>query len=136
VDFLSPTVRSAVMRRIRSANTGPEVAVRRALRTMSIGYRLHVAGLPGTPDIVVPGRRQVLLVHGCFWHQHPRCRGGRMPQSRHEYWRAKFLQVRNRDQRTRDALTRLGWRVDVIWECETEDTDILLLRLCEVLRGD
>lgn len=85
-DTISPARRSANMAAIRSRDTGPELAVRRALRSLGVGYRLNVRGLPGRPDIVMKGRGAVIFVHGCFWHQHSDCRFASMPKSRVNFW--------------------------------------------------
>jgi DNA mismatch endonuclease (patch repair protein) len=93
--------------------------VRRALHAAGLRYRLHVRSLPGAPDIVFPSRRVVVFVHGCFWHRHPACAAARLPKSRQEFWTAKLNENAARDQRQRAALESDGWRVFVIWECET-----------------
>lgn len=84
-------------------------------------YRLHEESLPGHPDLVFPGRRKVIFVHGCFWHRHNRCRLARLPKSRPEFWLPKLQGNKARDRATRSALTRLGWSSLVIWECELRD---------------
>jgi DNA mismatch endonuclease (patch repair protein) len=84
----------------------------------SYRYRLHVASLPGTPDLVFPRLRKVINVSGCFWHMHG-CGRCRIPASRRGYWVAKLERNAKRDRRTRAALQRGGWRVLVVWECQT-----------------
>ncbi|MBU3727876.1 MAG: DNA mismatch endonuclease Vsr [Phycisphaerales bacterium] len=116
-DRVSPQVRSRIMRSIRGSDTGPERIVRSALHRRGFRFRINVRSLPGTPDIVLPALRTVILVHGCFWHRHGRCRLAAMPQTRSEYWAAKFAANRRRDRRVAAALERLGWRVIVVWEC-------------------
>lgn len=120
-DVLSEEQRRRNMAAIRSTNTKPELRVRRALHAAGLRYRLHVRGLPGTPDLVFPSRRVVVFVHGCFWHQHSRCRNATMPASRPEFWGAKLAANAERDRRQQRALRRLGWHVIVIWECQTRD---------------
>jgi DNA mismatch endonuclease, patch repair protein len=66
-------------------------------------------------------RRKIVLVHGCFWHLHDNCALARMPASRPEYWPIKLMKNKNRDQRQLNELLRLGWSVEVVWECETRD---------------
>lgn len=117
-DVFTPEKRSAVMRRVKSRDTRPELAVRRLLRTAGIGYRLGGCGLPGKPDVVMKGRRVALFVHGCFWHGHDCARGARQPKTNADYWRAKIDRNRERDARNEDALTQAGWRVITVWECE------------------
>ena len=96
-DVFSPEQRSAVMRRVKGRDTGPEMAVRRILRAAGIGYRLGGAGLPGRPDLVMQGRRTAVFVHGCFWHGHDCPRGARAPKANAAYWRAKIDRNRARD---------------------------------------
>jgi DNA mismatch endonuclease (patch repair protein) len=125
--------RSAMMARIGQRNTAPEIAVRRALHRLGLRFRLHRRDLPGTPDIVLPARRLALLVHGCFWHRHHGCRLAYTPKSRPKFWNAKFERNVTRDQEVRQALTDLGWRVLVVWECETRDLAILERRVLEII---
>lgn len=116
-DVFTPEKRSAVMRRVKSRDTAPELAVRRILRAAGIGYRLGGAGLPGRPDVVMKGRRVAVFVHGCFWHGHDCARGSRKPKANAAYWTAKIDRNRARDEAGRAALTAAGWRVITIWEC-------------------
>jgi DNA mismatch endonuclease (patch repair protein) len=106
------------MRRVKARDTGPERIVRRVLTRLGARYRLHRADLPGRPDIVLPGRRLAVFVHGCFWHGHDCPRGSRVPQARRDYWTAKIAGNRARDARQAEALAALGWRVEAVWECE------------------
>lgn len=106
------------MARVKSANTGPERAVRRLLRGRGITVRSHCKALPGSPDFVLPASRAAILVHGCFWHQHSCRRGCRQPASNVSYWRQKLARNVSRDKATRRELRRLGWRVLTIWECQ------------------
>lgn len=117
-DVFGPEKRSAVMRRVRAKDTGPEMKVRRALTAMGARYRLHRKDLPGSPDIVMPGRRLALFVHGCFWHGHDCPRGARAPKANADYWLAKISRNRARDARNLEDLAERGWRCEVIWECE------------------
>ena len=111
--------RSEIMARVRSKNTIPELMVRRALHAAGLRFRLHRTDLPGRPDIVFPGRRMVVFVHGCFWHSHPGCKRARIPATRQEYWMPKLLRNVERDQAATAALQTAGWRVFIVWECET-----------------
>ena len=117
-DVFTPEKRSAVMRRIKGRDTGPERAVRGILRAAGIGYRLGGLGLPGRPDVVMPGRRTVIFVHGCFWHGHDCSRGSRKPKANAEYWAAKIDRNRERDAEVQARLAAAGWRVLTVWECE------------------
>lgn len=118
-DQFSPAKRSRIMRAVKSTDTAPEMIVRRLVHALGYRYRLHSAELPGKPDLVLPRHRKVILVHGCFWHRHA-CRSGRsMPASRVEYWQQKFERNVKRDCANLRKIRRLGWRVLVIWECQT-----------------
>jgi DNA mismatch endonuclease (patch repair protein) len=132
-DVFSPEQRSAVMRRVRGRDTTPEMILRRLLRTMGHGYRLNRRDLPGSPDVVMAGRRLAIFVHGCFWHGHDCKRGDRQPKSNSAYWTAKIQRTRDRDRGALKALEGLGWRTLVIWECEMKDMGVLRARLSAVL---
>ncbi|MGQ9366509.1 very short patch repair endonuclease [Azospirillum sp. ST 5-10] len=129
VDRLEPGKRSWNMSRVRSAHTRPELAVRRLLHGLGYRFRLHVRGLPGKPDLVFPGRKAVIFVHGCFWHRHAGCARASMPSTRPEFWREKFETNRRRDMLVMTSLRGEGWRVHVVWECEIKDRLTLLERL-------
>ncbi|MBU3078863.1 very short patch repair endonuclease [Sphingomonas quercus] len=117
-NVLSAEARRKMMAGFRSKDTKPEMMVRRALHRLGYRFRLHRSDLPGKPDIVLPRHRTVILVHGCFWHQHAGCRDARMPRTRQEYWAEKFRRNSERDTAAAAALAALGWNVEVIWECE------------------
>ena len=117
-DVFSPEKRSAVMRRVKGRDTGPELTVRRLLWDAGYRYRLHRKDLPGKPDIVLPGRRAAVFVHGCFWHGHDCPRGSRKPKNNAGYWSAKIARNRARDAVATAALRSAGWRVVTVWECE------------------
>ncbi|WP_420479566.1 very short patch repair endonuclease [Brevundimonas sp. FT23028] len=133
-DVFTPEQRSAVMRRVKGKDTTPELAVRRILRTAGIGYRLGGAGLPGKPDVVMKGRRTVVLVHGCFWHGHDCPRGARQPRANADYWIAKIDRNRTRDLTNAGALLAAGWRVITVWECAMKAPDFPD-RLLAAVRG-
>ncbi len=114
--------RSENMRRIRSKNTGPELATRQLLRELGFtGYRIHRKDLPGKPDVAFIGRKKAVFVHGCFWHGHDCKEGRRRPNSNRAYWLPKFERNRQRDANHCAELTRLGWGVLTVWECELRD---------------
>lgn len=117
-DTFSPAEHSAIMAAVKSKNTTPEMVVRRLVHGLGYRYRLHVASLPGAPDLVFPRLRKIIIVNGCFWHMHS-CGRCRIPASRRKYWVAKLQRNAQRDKRTRRALRRLGWQVLVVWECQT-----------------
>lgn len=129
-DQISPERRSAVMARITGKNTTPEVAVRQVAHSIGLRFRIHRRDLPGRPDLVLRKHRCVVFVNGCFWHQHEGCRRASSPKSNTGYWSAKLARNVARDIRNAEELERLGWRVVVIWECETKDR----ARLEEIIR--
>ena len=118
MDKLSEDRRSENMRRIQSKNTAPELALRSLVYSLGYRFRLHRKDLPGKPDLVFPGRRKVIFLHGCFWHQHKECREGRLPGTRREYWAPKLARNVERDAASGMALKSLGWDVLTLWECE------------------
>jgi DNA mismatch endonuclease (patch repair protein) len=132
-DILTPNQRSAMMSRIRSRNTRPELVVRSVLHRLGYRFRLHSRTLPGHPDIVLPRHRTVVLVHGCFWHHHSGCRFAYTPKTRRDFWSAKFKANMERDRRTQKALRRAGWQVLIIWECQTRDLNRLARSLKTML---
>ena len=132
-DVFTPAQRSAVMRRVKGRDTGPELAVRRLLTGLGLRYRLHRRDLPGTPDVAFIGRRTALFVHGCFWHGHDCRRGARQPKANADYWRAKVARNRARDAEAAAALAARAWRRIVVWECELRDPAALRARLAEQL---
>lgn len=129
VDRLTTERRSWLMSRVRGKNTTPEIRARRCAHSMGLRFRLHRKDLPGKPDIVFPKHRLVIFVHGCFWHRHPDCPKASTPKSQTEYWEAKFAANVARDVRISKALASKGWRVGVVWECETRDSATLSDRL-------
>jgi DNA mismatch endonuclease (patch repair protein) len=132
-DVYPPEKRSAVMRRVKGRDTTPEMTVRKALTRLGARYRLHRRDLPGSPDVVLPGRQLALFVHGCFWHGHDCARGARTPKQNRDYWTAKVGRNRARDAAAREALAAGGWRVETIWECELKDAAALDARLANLL---
>lgn len=128
-DVFTPEKRSAVMRRVKGRDTSPELAVRKALTALGARYRLNRKDLPGSPDVVMAGRRLAIFVHGCFWHGHDCARGSRVPKANREYWTAKIARNVARDRRTADELAAAGWRVETIWECELKNAAGLTVRL-------
>ena len=120
MDILTVVERSERMRRVRQAGTKPELAVRRVLHSMGFRYRLNRRDLPGRPDIVLPSKRVALFVHGCFWHRHQGCRRATTPKTNTDYWLPKFAENEARDVRAIRVLEAGGWRVRVVWQCETD----------------
>lgn len=122
-DTLTQAQRSALMRRIKSQDTKPEMAVRRLLHALGYRYVLHDRRLPGRPDLVFPARRKVIFVHGCFWHAHG-CSIAPTPKSNTLYWSRKIDGNVRRDTRAVRKLRTLGWGVAIVWECDTKLADL------------
>ena len=136
MDTMTKAKRSAVMALIRSRDTKPEKALRSALHRAGFRFRLHSRSLPGSPDLVFPGLKKVIFVHGCFWHLH-KCQkeSSRWPQSNREYWIPKLKANRARDARNRRMLVAIGWQALTIWECETRHIDRAAAKATQFLKG-
>lgn len=133
-DFHS-TARSALMRKVRRRDTGPEMIVRRILHRSGYRFRLQAGDLPGRPDIVFRNLRKVIFVHGCFWHRHEGCSRTTTPKTRTSFWENKFNQNVVRDRVNLNNLLGLGWDALVVWECETKDSEALTQRLVKFIEG-
>lgn len=132
-DRLSPLARSALMARVGPKDTTPELAVRRLLHRLGYRFRLHRRELPGSPDLVFQGRRKAIFIHGCFWHRHPGCKAASTPKTRADFWVRKFEDNIARDARNTAALEADGWRVAVVWSCETRNVETLTIKLSAFL---
>jgi len=132
-DVFSASKRSEVMAAIRSQNTKPEIQLRRALHAKGLRFRLHVSSLPGKPDIVLPRYRTAIQVRGCFWHCHT-CADGHLPHSRLEYWGPKLSRNVQRDRSNDRLLSKLGWKVIVVWECQLRNPTMVERRANRILR--
>lgn len=133
MDTLSRERRSALMGRVRQKGTTPELIVRRLAHRLGYRFRLHRRDLPGTPDVVFPRLRKVILVHGCFWHGHRGCRLATVPKTRTDFWLQKIETNRERDAKVKLQLKRDSWHVYTIWECETRNIPLLERRLRRLL---
>src|SRR3990170_4219533 len=123
MDTITKERRSWVMSRIKGHDTKPEYTVRSVIHRMGYRFRLHRKDLPGMPDVVLPKLRTIIFIHGCFWHRHKGCRYAYNPKSRKEFWKQKFEKNVARDQKVRRKLQELGWRVIVVWECQTKSIE-------------
>jgi len=132
VDNRSAESRSALMSRIGTKNTAPELLVRKLLHRLGYRFRLHRNDLPGSPDIVFPSQRKVVFVNGCFWHAHG-CKIGQPPKSRLEFWMPKLEKNRKKDMKDRRALRGLGWSVLTVWQCQTKTQNSLERKLVDFL---
>jgi DNA mismatch endonuclease (patch repair protein) len=122
------------MRAVGTKNTGPELQLRKLLHNAGYRFRLHKKELPGRPDLVFPGRRKVIFVHGCFWHGH-RCSKGRAPKSKTDYWAPKLAANQARDARNISDLNQLGWDALVVWQCELKEPVAALQRVEKFLQN-
>lgn len=132
MDRVTKEKRSEIMSRIRGKNTSPEMIVRKLVFSLGYRYRLHSKNLPGKPDLIFLGRKKIIFVHGCFWHSHE-CKIGHLPKSRINYWQPKLLANRRRDMSNISSLVDVGWKILVIWECETKDLAKLKEAICNFL---
>lgn len=130
IDWVTPLERSKIMAAVRGKNTAPELYVRKQLFAAGFRFRLHVACLPGKPDIVLPRFKIAIFVHGCFWHGHS-CVRGKRPATNKAFWSAKIDGNMRRDRRDRAALKAAGWRAIVIWQCGLQSTSAKLVKLLE-----
>lgn len=135
MDTVSKSKRSEIMRAIKSRDSKIELAVRGMLHKAGFRFRLHRKNLPGNPDLVFPGRKKVVFVHGCFWHQHPdpNCRISHRPLSNTNYWHPKLERTLKRDAKNLITLRGQGWQTLVIWECQMRDKEALLRTLINFL---
>lgn len=125
MDRVSLEDRSRIMRAVGREDTTPELSVRRIAHKLGFRFRLHRKDLPGSPDIIFPKHRLCLFVHGCFWHRHHGCRKATTPKSNAAFWMDKFARNVERDARKVKALRALGWKVAVVWECQSNDETIV-----------
>lgn len=134
-DVLTPKQRSFNMSRIRNRDTRPEMIVRSIVHRMGFRYRLHKKDLPGRPDLVLVRHNKIIDVHGCFFHMHD-CPYGRVkPATNAEFWQKKRQSNKERDRRNIKLLRKYGWRILIVWECQTKNLDSLQSTLLDFLVG-
>ena len=129
-DIYSPRKRSEIMGRVRATGTKPELVVRQLVHGIGYRFRLYNDRLPGRPDLVFPRHRKVIFVHGCFWHRHERCSKATIPLTNSDFWERKLTRNSERDRENVDTLQSDGWKVFIIWECETKHRYQLSARIC------
>lgn len=129
IGIMASLVTTKRMKAVRTKNTHPEVVVRKILHSIGLRFRLNRKDLPGSPDVVLPKHETIIFIHGCYWHRHPGCRYATTPKTNQAFWLPKFQRNVERDARKEDALRALGWRVLIVWECETRDKATLEARL-------
>ena len=133
MDTFTHEQRSRCMSRIRSKNTKPELVVRKVLTSLGVRYRIHDKRLPGKPDIINRKKNFVLFINGCFWHQHEGCKRSTIPKSNTEYWVKKLEHNIQKQKTDVDILKNFGWRVFLIWECQTKDEQAITKLLAEIV---
>ena len=133
MDVLTPEQRQRCMSAIGGKNTKPEMIVRKLLYSLGYRYRIHYPGLPGKPDLAFPGKRKVIFIHGCFWHRHDCKKGRSLPSKNEEFWQRKLSDNAARDQKNINNLQKLGWEVFVVWECEINQLEFLVIELNQFL---
>jgi len=133
MDNLTKEQRKLCMTRIRSRNTNPEKVVRKILTHLGWRYRLHNTRLPGKPDIVISKIKTVFFVNGCFWHQHKNCKRQTMPKTNIQYWQNKLERNVEKQKEDIKLLEKDGWKVYIIWECETKNENNLIREFQKIL---
>jgi DNA mismatch endonuclease (patch repair protein) len=128
-DIFSEEKRSWIMSRVKGYDTKPELLIRSMIFRMGYRFRLHRNDLPGKPDIVLPKHKKIIFVHGCFWHGHKNCARAKRPTTNEEFWNEKLDENIKRDKRYYRESRKLGWKVLVVWECETKNIDKLQKKL-------
>jgi len=113
----------------KNKGTSPELLVRKLISLQKIRFSLHRKDLPGCPDIVFPKRKKVIFINGCFWHRHSCKKGRSMPATRKNFWKQKFKRTIERDKKNKSELKKLGWKVLVIWECQTKTPEKIITKL-------
>lgn len=131
-DTFTPLKRSEIMSRISGKNTFPEIAVRKILYSLGCRYRLHYNKFVGKPDIVISKLKTVIFINGCFWHQHKGCKRRSVPKSNLEYWKDKLKFNVKKQKDDIKGLRELGWKVFIIWECETKKSESLYNQVKEI----
>lgn len=126
MDTISKKQRSWNMSRIRSKDTTPELRVRSVISKAGYRFRLHDKSLRGKPDLIFKKHKIALFVHGCFWHHHQRCKRANFPKSNKGYWAPKIHRNVQRDRENRKILKKDGWRVIIVWECQTKTPEKIL----------
>lgn len=134
-DKFTQDERSKIMAKVRSTDTTPEIIVRKLLHSLGYRFRLYRTDLPGKPDIVLPKYKTVIFVNGCFWHGCPTCRHAKIrPEHNSDYWAKKLDRNLQRDNENYSKLMNCGWKVIVVWECETKKMN--LPKLIQRLKGE
>ncbi len=113
-------VRSKNMSHIRCKDTKPEIKVRSFLHKNGFRFRKNDKRYPGKPDIILPKYKTAVYVNGCFWHMHD-CGRFVLPKSNTEYWTNKLNKNKIRDAQHYEDMKKDGWKVILVWECDTSE---------------
>ena len=119
-DVHDKVTRSYNMSQIKGKNTKPEILVRKFLFSKGFRYRINDKKLPGKPDIVLQKYKTVIFVNGCFWHGHENCKYFTLPKTRTEWWKEKIEKTIINDFVKQEELIKMGYKVQIIWECEVK----------------
>lgn len=138
VDIFSKAERSRIMGLIKGKDTAPEILIRKYLFSRGFRFRVNDTRYPGKPDIILPKYKTAIFVHGCFWHGHPDCKWANLPKTNTDFWAEKISKNISRDNKNKEELQALGWKVLLVWDCElrnkkTRDSRIDLL-VSEILQ--
>lgn len=132
-DTLTKSQRKFCMSQNKGKDTSPEISVRRLVYSLGHHYRLHRKNLPGCPDMIFPGKKKAIFINGCYWHRHNCKKGRSMPQTRKTFWQSKFKKTILRDKRNLKKLRLLGYKILVVWECQTRKPGKLVERIMAFL---
>jgi len=135
-DVFSKEKRSWIMSRVKGRDTKPEMLVRSFVHRMGFRFRVHRRDLPGNPDIVLPRHGKLIFVHGCFWHGHKQCPRSKRPATNKNFWDKKLDANIKRDKHIQNELRRMGWKLLVLWQCETHNPEKLLRKLERFLHDE
>ena len=130
-DIYSEQKRSEIMSKISDKGTKPEIIVRKFLFANGFRYRKNDKRYSGKPDIVLPKYKNVIFIHGCFWHGHD-CPAGKLPETNKKFWKGKIADNIERDKKNKAALENSGWNVITIWQCELKNKEIREKTLTEL----
>jgi DNA mismatch endonuclease (patch repair protein) len=132
-DIYTKEKRSEIMSRVRSRDTRPEGIVRSVIHRLGLRFRLAVGDLPGRPDVVLRRLKTVVFVNGCYWHGHDCSKGRSKAKTNVAFWAKKISDNVARDRRTFSRIKDQGWRILVVWECQTKNVEKLRSHLAEEL---
>lgn len=125
------------MSNVKNKNTKPEIMVRKYLFEHGYRYRLHRKDLPGKPDIVLPRYKTVIFINGCFWHGHQDCKYSALPETNKDFWEVKINSNIQRDIESHKELSKLGWKVIDIWQCNLKkDKNVTLENLIKSIKNE